>query len=381
MSDQSTKDAAQDGASDQRKPDNDRRKQPKTGRQKLGIFLAILVVAAIGVGIYVFLHWGEESTDDAAINGRAVTLAPKVAGYVKQLNIDDNQMVKAGDVLLEIDPTDYSARRDQAAASLAAAQAAASASDFNFETTNVQAPSNVDAAQAQVESAAANWQKALADLHRMERLSNEARSQEQLDQAIASEKAAEANLADARARLRSANTAPRAIAAARANAQQLAAQIKNAEAQLAAAEYDLFNTKLIAPADGRITRRQVERGDYVQPGQALSSLVESELWVTADFKEIQLKNMRPGQRVTIDVDAYPALKLDGKVDSVQAGTGAFFSAFPPENATGNFVKIVQRVPVKITLDNPPDDPNIVLGPGMSVEPTVYTSDPVDPAAQ
>lgn len=345
----------------------------KSRRSKLGIALLVVLLIAAGVGIYLFLHWGEVSTDDAALDGRLVSLSPNVPGYVKTLNIDDNQRVKEGDVLLEIDPSSYIIRRDKAQAALDAAKAAASASHTNVETTSVSAPSNLDAAQAQVASAQANWDKAVSDLKRMQRLSNEARSQEQLDQAVANEKAASSNLEDVKAKLRSAQTAPQVIAAAQADSDELAAKVKQAEADLAQAEKDLNDTKLLAPMDGRITKRGVEKGDYVQTGQQLGSLVGNEIWVTANFKENQLKHMRPGQRVTVTVDAFSNLKLDGKVDSIQSGTGARFSAFPPENATGNFVKIVQRVPVKIVLDQQPD-PSLALGPGMSVVPTVYTSD-------
>jgi membrane fusion protein (multidrug efflux system) len=340
-------------------------------RRSRVIALTVLLIAVLCGAGYVYLHLGQESTDDAAIDGRPMTIAPKVAGYVKTLNINDNQTVKAGDVLLEIDPTDYTNKRDHMIAALEAAEAAASASKSDTETTNISAPSNLEAAQAQVTAAEANWDKAVSDLKRMQRLSSEARSQEQLDQAIASEKSASSNLTDARAKLRSAETAPHAIAAAQAQTDQLLAQVKQAQADLAQAESDLQNTKIVAPMDGRITKRGVELGDYVQPGQQLGSLVSTELWVTANFKETQLDKMRPGQRVKVTVDAFPHLDLEGKVDSIQSGTGAFFSAFPPENATGNFVKIVQRVPVKVVFDNPPD-PALTLGPGMSVIATVYT---------
>jgi membrane fusion protein (multidrug efflux system) len=342
----------------------------KSRRSRIIVFFVVLAALIIGGG-YLFIHRGEETTDDAAIDGHTITISPKVSGYVKTLNIDDNQRVKAGDVLLEIDPTDYIIRRDRAQAALEAAQAAASASRSDAETTDISAPSNLEAARAQVVAAQANWDKAVSDLNRMQRLSNEARSQEQLDQAVAAEKSARSNLEDARAKLRSAATAPKAIASAQAQKDRLMAQVKQAEADLAQAEDDLANTKLIAPSDGRITKRSVERGDYVQPGQQLGSLVGTDLWVTADFKETQLDNMRPGQRVKIEIDAYPNLDIEGKVDSIQSGTGAFFSAFPPENATGNFVKIVQRVPVKIVFTHEPDA-SLPLGPGMSVTPIVYT---------
>lgn len=343
----------------------------KTPLSKFILVAAILCIVGI-VGLYLYAHRYEQSTDDAAIDGHTVTISPKVAGYVKTLNIDDNEMVKAGDVLLEIDDEDYVTRRDHAKASLEAAKAAAEAAENNLATTDVSAPSNLDAAKAQVESAQANWDKATSDLKRMQRLSNEARSQEQLEQAIANEKSTKSALEDAEAKLRSAETAPRVIAQAQANNDQLEAQVRQAEADLAQAEIDLANTKVIAPIDGRITKRSVEKGNYIQPGQALASLVGNDVWVVANFKETQLAHMRPGQPVTIKVDAYPGLILNGKVDSIQSGTGSFFSAFPPENATGNFVKIVQRVPVKITFDQPADA-SLTLGPGMSVIPTVDTT--------
>lgn len=333
--------------------------------------LLLLLVLAVAAGTYVWLHAGQVSTDDAMIDGRTVSLSPKVAGYVKALNVTDNQMVKADDILLEVDPADYALRRDRAAAMLEAAQAAVSSSQRNVEATSVSAPSNLTAAQAQVAAAEANWNKAQLALARMKKLGREARSQQQLEEAVAAEKSARSNLEDVRARLRSAATAPKVIAQARANHDQLQAQVKQAQVELAQAELDLANTKLIAPMDGRITRRGVERGDYVQPGQQLASLVGNELWVTADFKETQLTHIAPGQPVDIRIDAFPDVKLHGKVDSIQYGTGAYFSAFPPENASGNFVKTVQRVPVKILFDSAPDS-KLALGPGMSVVPTVHT---------
>lgn len=335
------------------------------------LITVLLLVAAVAGGYYYF-HRGEVSTDNAAIEGRTVILSPKIQGYVKTLNIQDNQMVKAGTILMEVDATDYIIRRDRALAALAAAKAAANASRNNLETTTVSAPSNVDASTAQVASAEATWEKSLADRQRMESLFNAgASSRQQLDQAIATEKADRSTLDRLRAGLRSANTAPSVIAAARDTSDQLLAQVQQAQADLAQAETDLANTKIIAPMDGRITKRSVEAGSYVQAGQQLALLVGTELWVVANFKETQLEHMRPGQPVDIRIDAFPSVKLRGKVDSFQAGTGSHFSLFPAENATGNFVKTVQRVPVKIVFETSPDT-LLLLGPGMSVIPTVYT---------
>ncbi|MDE2029222.1 MAG: HlyD family secretion protein [Alphaproteobacteria bacterium] len=336
------------------------------------LLLLFVLAAAIGGGLYAYAHRYNQSTDDAQIDSTTVTIAPKVSGYIIASNISDNQHVKKGDVLLQIDPADYIARVDRAQAALDAAKSAASAAQNNAATTSVSAPSDLDAAQAQVAAAQANWIKASLNLKRMQKLGNDARSKQQLDDAIAAEQTAQSNLEDAKAKLRAAQTAPRKIAQAQADSDKLAAQVRQAQADLAQAEIDLANTKITAPMDGIITKRSVERGDYVQPGQSLGAIVADDLWVTANFKETQLTDMRPGQPATITVDAYPNLKLKGKIDSIQSGTGAFFSTFPPENATGNFVKIVQRVPVKIDLTTT-IDPKLALGPGMSVEATVDTA--------
>jgi membrane fusion protein (multidrug efflux system) len=290
-------------------------------KKKFGKIIAVLLAfLLIAVG-YIVMHLNEESTDDASIDGRSVMISPKVMGYVKTLNVNDNQAVKAGDTLLEIDPADYVLRRDNAKAAL-------------------------DAAMAQEISAEATFEKTHSDLKRMQRLSQQARSQEQLEQSTADEKAAQASI------------------------DQVKAQVRQAESNLAQAEKDLADTKIIAPMDGYITKRGVERGDYVQPGQQLLTLVGKDIWVVANFKETQLKNMHEGNLVDIKIDAFPNVKLKGKIDSIQMGTGVYFSAFPPQNATGNYVKIIQRVPVKITFTEAPD-PKLHLGLGMSVVPVVH----------
>jgi membrane fusion protein (multidrug efflux system) len=345
--------------------------QPKKKRNPFIILAGIVGAIGLVVAVYMMLHAGEVSTDDAAIDARVVSLSSKIPGYVKTLNIDDNQLVKEGDVLLEIDPTDYAIRRDKAAAALDAAKAAAGGAHEQVESTNISAPSNLESAKAQLASAKATWDKATADLKRMKRLSSAARSREQLDEAVANEQMARASYADANAKLKSAENAPKTMAAAEANKSEFLARVKQAEADLAQAEADLASTKMIAPMDGRITRRGVEKGDYIQPGQALASLVGVEYWVVANFKETQIKHMQPGQRVVVHVDSFPDKKLEGKIESLQAGTGGRFTAFPAENATGNFVKIVQRIPVKITFTTPAKEwPP--LAAGMSVTPTVYT---------
>ena len=245
--------------------------------------IAVIGVAAIAVGVYVMLHAGEEDTADATIEAHVVTIAPKVSGYIKVLNIHENQQVKAGDVIAEIDPADYIIKRDHAQAALEAAEAGHRASNRSLETTRISAPSNLDAAQAQVNAAEANWKKALNDLSRMNHLSDEARSRSQLDSAIAAEKDMRSQLEDARAKLRSAETAPKCIGSAEANASEQESEVKEAKANLDQAEKDLADTKIIAPIDGRITNRAVEQGDYVQPGQQLTALVGKELWVIANY--------------------------------------------------------------------------------------------------
>ncbi len=334
----------------------------------------ILFIAAIillGLGIYLFAHRGEESTDDAAIDAHIVTISPKVSGYIKTSYIDDNKQVKTGDLLLEIDPADYLIKRDRAKAALESAQASYKAAKHNLDTVMISAPSSVEEAAAQLNGAKANLSKAESDLKRLQSLSNQARSREQLDAVIAAEKTARSAFEDAKARLNAAKTAPEAIELAKSNAEAAEGAVKQAKADLEQAEQDVSYTKIVAAQNGRITKRAVEQGDYVQAGQQLGFIVGSEIWVTANFKETQLKNIHAGDGAKIKIDAFPSLILSGKVQSFQAGTGTRFSAFPPENATGNFVKIVQRVPVKIILDSQPAA-TLPLGPGMSVTPTVYT---------
>lgn len=261
-------------------------------KKRIGIIAAAAV--ALIVVIYLFASAHSERTDDAFIEANAIPISAKVPGYVITLNVNDNQAVKKGDVMVVIDPRDYEIALSGAKARLANAQ---------------------------------------SHLKRQESMNNAARSIKDLEDA------------------------------------QMAAA--TAQSEFDQAQKNLDDSKIVAPDDGVVTRRGVEQGAYVQPGEELFALVTPTRWVIANYKETQLTDMRPGQSATIRVDAYPHLKLKGHVDSIQHGTGARFSAFPPENATGNYVKIVQRVPVKIAIDEVPDD--VVLGPGMSVEPTVDTS--------
>lgn len=335
------------------------------------VILIFLVLVGAGVGLGVVLSAGKEKTDDAQLEADISTISPRVSGYVRVLNVADNQSVKAGDVILEIDPTDYQLALDRANAALDAAKARVAGAVQSYESTRVSAPSGELAAAAQVKQAEATYANAAKALKRVRSLSDLARSKQQLDDAIAEEQRTLEALNDAKARLSTAQTAPQTIAVAQSATDENTALVKQAEADVAQAAKNLADTKIIAPFDGRITSRGVVAGNYVQAGQNLLSLVGNKFWVIANFKETQLSDMKAGQTVDIEVDAYPDLKLTGKVDSIQSGTGARFSAFPPQNATGNFVKIVQRVPVKITLDNP-SVPDVILGSGLSVVPTVHT---------
>jgi membrane fusion protein, multidrug efflux system len=238
-----------------------------------------------------------------------------------------------------------------------------------LEKARVTFPAQLDAAQANLVAVQGQLYKAQTDYRRQHNLSKAATTQEEVDASTAALQQLQGLVAQAQAQVKEAEPVPQNIAQAQAQTMQLTGQVKQAEAQLAQAELNLSYTKVVAPQDGYITKRNVNVGDYAQPGAALLSLVTPEVWVTANFKEDQLDHMRPGQKVTVHVDAYPQLKLRGHVDSIQAGSGSKFTAFPPENATGNFVKIVQRVPVKIVIDSGLD-PKIPLPLGLSVEPTV-----------
>ena len=288
------------------------KKQSLFRRPGVIIVAAALAVVGIGYGAFAVFHsFTHESTDDAFVDAHIILTAPKIAGRVAAVHIDDNQDVKKGELLVEIDPADAEAALAQAKAKLGHDQAA--------------------------------QLKADQDLKRQQDLfSKGAISPQDRDTAIQ-------------------------------NAATTKADVQTDKAAIQQAELNLSYTKIFAPQDGRVTKKAVEPGDYVQLGQNLFALVTPERWTTANFKETQLRNMRPGQPAQVSVDAYPDHPLRGHVDSIQAGSGARFSLLPPENASGNYVKVVQRVPVKIVLDEQPDVQR-ALGPGMSVVPTVVVSD-------
>jgi membrane fusion protein, multidrug efflux system len=333
------------------------------------LYLVAVIILAIAATVYYTATKDLVSTDDAFTDGRVVTVAPRVSGYVIALAVNDNQRVNQGDVLLQIDPRDYQVVRDQAAAQLEVAQAQLTFARAALEKARVTYPAQLDAAQGNLETARGQLFKADADYRRQHSMSRAATTQEQVDASTAALQQARGLVEQAQAQVKEAEPVQQNITQAEAQAHQLEGQVAQAKAQLAQAELNLSYTRLVAAQPGYVTKRNVEVGDFAQTGASLLSLVTPEIWVIANFKEDQLARLRPGQKVTVAVDAYPQLGLHGHVDSVQLGSGSKFTAFPPENATGNFVKIVQRVPVKILIDSGLD-PNLPLPLGISVEPTV-----------
>jgi len=334
------------------------------------IILGFAVAAAIVGGVWYYLSTRDiESTDDAYTDGRAIIVAPKVSGYVVELNVSDNTHVRAGDLLLRIDPRDFIAARNQAAATLALANAQLANARVNLEMARITFPARLAQADAQRAAAGASLQLAESEYRRQRSVDPRATTQEAIDTAAAQSKTAAANLAQNQALVEVARLVPQNIEQAETQVRQLEAQAAQAQAQLDAAELNVGYTELRAPQDGWVTRRNVEFGTYLQAGQSVFTIVTPDIWVVANFKETQLNRMRSGQRVRIGVDAYPNLRLRGHVDSVQMGTGSRFTSFPSENATGNWVKIVQRVPVKIVIDSGLD-PDHGLPLGLSVTPSV-----------
>jgi len=393
------------------------------------LLIAVVIVLLIGAGVWYWLTRGRESTDDAQIDSHVTQVSARVAGTLVKVAVDDNQTVDAGAMLVELDPRDYQVAVDRARAELADAEAAAQAAQTNVPITSTTASSNIltarggvaqaqsgivaaehevaaararlTAAQAKLREAEANATKAARDVERLRGLlAKDEVSQQQFDAAVAAGDAqraaadssrsqvaeaeagvpaAESKLMQARAaeqqahaELRSAQTAPQQVLATKARASAAEAHVQQARANLAQAELNLQYATVKAPIRGVVSRKGINAGQVVQAGQPLLAIVDVDhVWVTANFKETQLRNMRAGQNATVDVDAYGGREYKGRVDSIAGATGARFSLLPPENATGNFVKVVQRVPVKIALD-PGQDPEHLLRPGMSVTPTVFT---------
>ena len=329
-------------------------------RQILG---AASLAVALAAGAYYFQCVAPyESTDDAFFEGYVIPMASHVPGRVAELLVTDNQPVKAGDVLLKMDPRDYETSLAQARADLAAAR-----SQVNQAQAQVKASeAKVAQARAAVTAAEAENQRAADDLKRYQSVDVTAVSKSALDTAQSQARTASANLEAARSQ---AKAAAADVTLSEAGVETAAAAVQQSEARVRQAELNLSYTQVTAPEDGQVTRRVVEKGAYIQPGQSLLAIVPRHYWVIANFKETQLTHMRAGQPVEVVVDAYPDHKFSGHVESIQSGAGARFSLFPPENATGNYIKVVQRVPVKIVLDDSPEG-GLALGPGMSVAPKV-----------
>jgi membrane fusion protein, multidrug efflux system len=383
-----------------------------TKRGRLWLFLGIAVVLLVG-GFFLWRYFGSyESTDDAQVDVHIYPVSARISGYVIAVNVGDNQYVEKGYVLVEIDPRDYQVAVDKAKADLASAEATARSLNINVPITSVNtlsqlsfsgsgvedavaglaaAEKQLTAAQAQVQQAEANDVKVQDDLVRYKQLVDKQDVSAQIyDQAVAAAKAstatvaashaneaaagqavqqARSRVAQAQANLRAAQTRPQQIETTQARALAAVADVQQKQAALAQAELNLGYTKILAPVSGEVTKTVVV-GLNVQPGQQMLTAVPlQDVWITANFKETQMKHMRPGQPVTIHVDS-SGRDYKGHVDSIAGATGPIFSVLPPENATGNYVKIVQRIPVKIVLD-PGENRDLQLRPGMSVEPTVY----------
>jgi membrane fusion protein (multidrug efflux system) len=351
------------------KPGDDGQEKPKSRRPVI-ILIVVGVIAIIGGLIFWLMTRNQEGTDDAYTEGNAVSIAPKVSGYVVDNRINDNVFVHAGDLLLKIDPRDYIVACDQAQANLDAAVAQQTGAEADLHTTKVRAPANLAQAQAQLAQARANLAQSDNDSRRQHGVDPRATTQTNVDQSTTAVRSNSATVQSAEAQLSVAALVKETIETAEATLNQRKAQVEQARANLAQANLNLSYTDVTAPQDGQITRRNVDLGTFAQAGEQVFYLVTRDVWVVANYKETQLDRMRVGQRVDIKVDAYSDLHLSGHVESIQGGSGARFTAFPAENATGNFVKIVRRVPVKILIDHGLENwPFLPLG--LSVAPTVY----------
>jgi len=351
--------------------DDQQDKKPKRRNPWPLIIAGIVIVVAIIAGIIYWLATaGEVTTDDAYTDGTAVSVASNVSGYATALYVTDNTFVHAGDLLVTIDPREDAADVQQAQANVALAQSQLASAQVDLQEEQVRAPAQLAQAQAQLVQAQAQEFETRRNYERERTVDQRATAGTDVDQAAEQLRAAEASVKQARAQVATASLVPQELAEAAQTVQQRQAQLAQAQASLAQAQVKLSYNEIRAPQDGWITMRNVDLGTYVQAGQQVFYIVSPNYWVTANFKETQLAGMRPGQRVRMTVDAYPHLVLFGHVDSIQEGSGARFTAFPAENATGNFVKIVRRVPVKIVIDSTKPAGIYGLPLGISVEPTV-----------
>jgi membrane fusion protein (multidrug efflux system) len=360
-----------------RPPDDKPDKEIKDGKdnkprsKKPLIILAIVVAILAIVGFFVwFAHRNQVSTDDAYTDGNTVSMVSKVSGYVTELYINDNQHVRKGDRLLRIDQRDYLTARAQAQAQLTLANAQLATAKNSLRIARVQYPAQLVSAKAQEEAAAASLALARASYERQHQVDRRATTQENIDTSTSQQSTQDANLKNAKAQVTIASLVPEQVQTAANTVAEREAAVQQAQAQLDQANLNLGYTEIVAPSDGFITMRSVQLGSYAIAGQVMFLLVTPDVWITANYKESQIGRMRPGDKVDIEIDAYSGFKLEGHVQSIQYGSGSRFSAFPAENATGNFVKIVQRIPVKIVIDRGLD-PNRPLPIGLSVSPIVY----------
>jgi membrane fusion protein, multidrug efflux system len=342
-----------------------------------GIGLAVLLFFGLN---YLVSSYTSESTDDAFITGHIVSIAPRISGQVSAVHVFDNEFVHSNQLLVELDPSDYNATLGQK-------QAAQSSSDSNFKAAVAgydlmkvkvtTAEADARETKADADAARATYDRAKADFQRAKKLVKENTiSAQEFDQYRATSDEAEADFNSANAKAESdqskVNEAQAQMDAAKAEADAVYSQLNESKTEVDSAQLNVDYTKIYAPCDGLVTRKQVEVGDYLQVGQTIFSIVPNDVWVVANFKESQLKDMVTNQPVLVSIDALGGRTFRAHVDSVQAGSGAVFSLLPPENAVGNYVKVVQRVPVKIVFDEPlPADKT--LGPGLSVTPYVQTS--------
>ena len=345
--------------------------KPRQGGRRKVIILTVLALLALAGGIFgirtYLFYQHHATTDDAQIDGNVDPVLPRVSGYVKEVRVKENQHVDAGDVLVVIDPSDLQAKVDQEQAAVSVAQAAVASARATLAGTRAK----ITGTQADVTAARTRQEQTAADLARYKALyAKEEVSQQQYDAARAAADAARAAAEAARATTESSRaTAESAAAQVESAERQVAAaqaQVAQHQATLEAARLQLSYATLKAPASGIVSKKNVEVGQLVQVGQPLFAIVQGhDAWVTANFKETQLSRMRPGQKAEIEVDAYPDATFHGRVESLAAATGAKFSLLPPDNATGNFTKVVQRVPVKVVFTDPPD-PHRPLRVGMNV---------------
>ena len=366
--DDGSKTQGDDAVKDQKDGDSEEDKPPKKGLKErpilVAVIIGVLVLAAVGGLIFWLIARNYESTDDAFIDTHIVRLAPQVSGRVTQVLVGDNQAVNAGQPLIAIDSADLETRVAQAKAQEAQAEAQVDNARVQIavnEAAYQQALADVDAASAPADNAARD----LLRYRRLKALNPAAVDQQQLDQL---ESQARQTGAQYDAAVRAARAKAEQVKASRTQVTSGEDQERAAQSQLNEANINFGYARIAAPLAGHVAQKTVAVGNYVEPGTQLMAIVPLKIWVTANFKETQLDLMRAGQKVTLKVDACPQDKIKGHVDSIQRGAGQAFSLLPPENATGNYVKVVQRVPVKIVIDNPPND--CWLGPGMSVEPTV-----------